>query len=391
MATDYFSKTSKILITCNPSIPPYLSRELTELDYQTDKVDRLNVTTKGTLTDCIRLNYGLRTANRVFYKVGELKVNKIDDLYSELYTIPWEELIPAAGTFSVHSFVINDDVKDTRYPNLLAKDAVVDRIRKKTGSRPNSTSSRDFAGVYFYWTTDICEVFIDTSGETIAKHGYRENPFKAPLQEALASALLNETEWSEKERMINPMCGSGTFAIEAALKARNIAPGRFRKNWAFMHLVGFRKKILVDVTNAFRRNEIEVEGVNIWASDISKQAVEAARTNAEHAGVSEHIHFEVIDFRKTTVPNGDGVVFMNPEYGERLGKDKDLEELYSEIGAFLKQKCTNKRAFVFSGNLDLVKSIGLKPSSKKLFYNAKIECRLLEYELYEGSKKEKKN
>ncbi|MFT6873402.1 MAG: 23S rRNA G2445 N2-methylase RlmL, partial [Roseivirga sp.] len=217
--------------------------------------------------------------------------------------------------------------------------------------------------------------------------GYRRIPFKAPMIESLAASTILASGWDKQSHFVNPMCGSGTLAIEAALMAINMAPGLIRENFGFMHIKGYDE----EAWNGYRRlARLQVKKspeFKIIASDLNKNAIWSAKENANTAGVDHLIDFELCDFRETPLPEAPGIVMMNPEYGERLGADKDLEELYASIGDFFKKQCGGYTGVVFTGNLDLAKRIGLRTSSKIPFFNARIECRLLIYELYQGTKR----
>jgi putative N6-adenine-specific DNA methylase len=274
------------------------------------------------------------------------------------------------------------------FANVKVKDAIVDRLRIETGKRPDSGPDLTGAVIHVYWKGKEAELFIDTSGDTLAKHGYRKIPGKAPMLEALAAATVLASKWDRKSNFINPMCGSGTLAIEAALIATNRAPGLYRDNYSFMHYTGYDKEVYRKELRKIREQITEVPGLRIVAADIRQDAVEVSRVNAGIAGVEQLIDFEVCDFEKTNVPQGEsGVVFFNPEYGERLGEIRELEETYSRIGDFLKKKCSGYLGYIFTGNLDLAKKIGLKATRRIEFFNAKIDCRLLEYELYSGTRR----
>jgi 23S rRNA G2445 N2-methylase RlmL len=268
------------------------------------------------------------------------------------------------------------------------KDAIADRFRRETGRRPDSGSELDQAVIHLYWKDDHAEVFIDTSGQTLAKHGYRKIPGKAPMLEALTSATIMASKWDRKSPFINPMCGSGTIAIEAALIATNRKPGLYRENYSFMHFTGYEEKVYKDEFQKVREQVIEVPGLTIVATDISEDAVNISRINAGVAGVEQLIQFGLCDFAETPVPpDGNGVVYFNPEYGERLGEVSELEVTYGRIGDFLKKNCKGYTGYIFTGNLELAKKIGLKASRRIEFYSAKLDCRLLEYELYSGTKR----
>ena len=263
----------------------------------------------------------------------------------------------------------------------------MDRILERRGRRPDSGPQMTGAAVFLRWMEERCSVYLNTSGEPLSKRGYRKLPLKAPMQETLAAAVIMATGWNDSGRFINPMCGSGTLAIEAALIGLNKAPGILRDNFGFMHILGFDAGAWQDMRRKAESRARRSLAAKIIAGDIKKEAVRAARKNALAAGVADHIEFTACDFRKTTIPKGGGVVILNPEYGERLGKDSPLEETYKAIGDFFKQRCGGYTGYVFTGNPGLAKKIGLRTKRKIPFFNSKIECRLLEYELYEGSKK----
>ena len=207
------------------------------------------------------------------------------------------------------------------------------------------------------------------------------------MLESLAAATIYATRWDRNAPFVNPMCGSGTVAIEAALIATNRRPGLFRTNYAFMHIIGYDEDFYQQQDGLLEEQIRDVPGLKIIASDYSERAIANARKNAIAAGVATLIDFEVCNFEKTTVPEGQqGVVYMNPEYGERLGEVAELEKTYARIGDFMKQRCLGYTGYIFTGNLDLAKKIGLKAKRRIEFYTSTIDCRLLEYELYQGSR-----
>jgi putative N6-adenine-specific DNA methylase len=311
-----------------------------------------------------------------------------DDLYKELVMMPWEQIVLPEGYFTITSNVDNINIRTPLFANVKVKDAIVDRMREKTNSRPNSGPNLNEAVFHLYWKENEAEIFIDTSGETLAKHGYRKIPGKAPMLEALAAATILATKWDRRSAFVNPMCGSSTLAIEAALIATNRRPGLFRTNYAFMHLVGYDKGVYESERQKLFYQIIDISGLNIIASDISEDAINISKINAAAAGVEHHITFETGDFELTKVPEDEaGVVFFNPEYGDRLGEEVELQETYARIGDFMKKKCKGYTGYIFTGNLELAKKIGLKAKRRIEFYTSKIDCRLLEYELYAGTRR----
>ncbi|KQM78356.1 RNA methyltransferase [Pedobacter sp. Leaf216] len=383
-----FHNKSKVIITCNKRLSPYLQDEVTALGYTIERSFATGVELNITLTECIKLNLNLRCASQILYAIKSFKAITPDDLYNEIKAIEWEELIDFSGYFSVTSNVDNPNITTPLFANLKVKDAIVDRMKEKKGIRPNSGSDANKAVVHLYWKDADADVFMDTSGETLAKHGYRKIPGKAPMLEALAAGVILATNWDKKSPFINPMCGSGTLAIEAALIATNRAPGLYRMNYGFMHILGYNEEDFFTERRILKDQVIKNIDLKIVASDLSEDAVEVTRRNAKTAGVDTLIEFEVCDFELTPVPeDGKGVVVFNPEYGERLGVHSKLELTYKRMGDFMKTKCKGYSGYIFTGNPDLAKKIGLKAAKKVEFYNGKLDCRLLEYELYDGSRR----
>lgn len=385
---NFFSGSNRIVITCNKRLAPYLHQEVLELGYTPERVFPTGVEFIGTFNDCIRLNLNLRCASQVLFSIKEFRVDNPDQLYQALVTVPWELIIDPDGYFSVTSNVDHPSVNNTMFVNVKVKDAIADRIRKQKGKRPNSGSVLNGTVIHLYWKNSSATVFLDSSGETLAKHGYRKIPGKAPMLEALASATVLATKWDRRSPFINPMCGSGTIAIEAALIATNRCPGLLRKNYSFMHILGYDEQLYRKEYESLEKKITDIPEFLIAASDISRDAVKIAKINAAAAGVDKYIRFSCHDFEMTDVPpDGNGVIYFNPEYGERMGEIAALETTYGRIGDFMKKKCQGYTGYIFTGNLELAKKIGLKASRRIEFYTSKIDCRLLEYELYAGSKK----
>jgi 23S rRNA G2445 N2-methylase RlmL len=383
-----FHTKSKVIITCNKRLSSYLAAEVLALGYTIEREFPTGVELNITLTECIRLNLNLRCASQILYALKSFKINSPEELYREVVDMPWEELIDFSGYFSVTSNVDNETITTPLFTNLKVKDAIVDRIKEKKGIRPNSGADANKTVVHLYWKDQDADIFLDTSGETLAKHGYRKIPGKAPMLEALAAGVILSTTWDQKSPFVNPMCGSGTLAIEAALIATNRRPGLYRMNYGFMHILGYEEEVFFAERRLLKDQVIKNLDVKIVATDISEDAVEVSRRNAKTAGVDGIITFEVCDFADTPVPeNEGGVVVFNPEYGERLGVHSQLELTYKRIGDFMKQQCKGYTGYIFTGNPDLAKKIGLKASRKLEFYNGKLDCRLLEYELYTGSRR----
>ena len=386
-----FHTENKIVITCNKRLSAYLQSEVELLGFKPVRVFQTGVELLGTVTDCIALNLNLRCASQVLYLIKSFKAEDPQQLYNNVVEIEWEKLIDFTGYFSVSSTVNNEHIRTPLFANVKVKDAIADRIKSIKGIRPNSGAEVNKTLVHLYWQDSDADIFLDTSGETLAKHSYRKIPGKAPMLEALAASTIMATRWDKKTTFINPMCGSGTLAIEAALLATDKSPGLFRMNYGFMHIMGYDETVFFQERRKLKDKARKEIGFKIIATDISADAVDISQKNAKTAGVDHLIDFSVCDFADTPVPAEPGIIMFNPEYGERLGVHAKLEATYKRIGDFLKKECLGYRGYVFTGNPDLAKKIGLHAARKIEFYNGKLDCRLLEYELYEGTKRETKD
>jgi putative N6-adenine-specific DNA methylase len=382
-----FQISAPITITCHKRVAPYLAKEVTALGFTLIDTFVTGVHIQGTLQDCITLNLNLRCASQVLFTIDHFVATNADDIYDNVIDVAWEDLIPEDTYISVSSNVLNDTINNNLYANLRVKDAIVDRLRSIRGKRPETGSALNGAVVHLFWKGEEATLFLDTSGESLGRHGYRKFPGRAPMLESLAAATIIASGWDTTTPFINPMCGSGTLAIEAALMAKKATPALFRDDYAFMYLQDYDPTYYHTAYSLLKSRVKEQGHPPIIASDYSNMAIANAQKNAQAAGVADMITFEVCDFAETTVPeNGKGAVFFNPEYGERLGENDALEIIYSRIGDFLKQRCKEYKGYVFTGNLELAKKVGLKANRRIEFYNSKIDCRLLEYDLYSGSK-----
>ena len=376
-----------ILVTCAPGLGGYLQAELEGLRFEIVNAHSGGITTRGSFIDCMKLNLHLRTAYNVLYLLKEFRCGSGEALYKQISNLPWEKMIESQEYLCVLSRVDTFSVDNSMYPSLKVKDAIVDRIYRKTGARPNSGKERNGAVVNLFWKDDNAWIYLNTSGVKLSDRNYRKMPHKAPLRESLVAGIIMATGYDGMQNIVLPMCGSGTLAIESALIAMNKPAGSLRSNFGFRHLKVFDERIWKEIRTGGRKNvrsrRLEKR---IIATDIDPQAIAAARQNAKTAGVEELIEFGVCDFADTPVPKGGGIVLMNPEYGLRLGEADQLEKEYKRVGDFFKQKCAGCTGYIFTGNKQLAGKVGLKTSARMIFYNGKIECRLLKYELYKGGK-----
>lgn len=382
-----FNKPSRIIVKCSKRLSAFLQQEIIETGFKPVRTFATGVELNGTLQNCITLNLNLRCASQILYSLKSFSCNHPDELYHAISAIQWESFIAVDGYFSVTSNVDHPAINNSLFANVKVKDAIADRFRSKINTRPDSGPDVQATVIHLFWKDDKAEIFIDTSGETLSKHGYRKIPGKAPMLESLAAATLLATNWNRKTSFINPMCGSSTIAIEAALLATNRRPGLYRSNYGFKHILGFKEEFYTIEKNKLTEQITEVPGLKIVATDISQDAINISKINAGAAGVEKLIEFVVCDFKETFINEDEpGVIYFNPEYGERMGDEAALETTYSRMGDFMKKKCKGYTGYIFTGNLNLAKKIGLKAKRKIEFYTGKIDCRLLEYELYAGTK-----
>ncbi len=382
-----FHGPQAIRITCAPGLVDYLRREVEELGYTVNSARPTGLEITAGMQDAMRLNLFLRTAFNVLVLIDSFTCADPDELYERVRQLRWEEMISPDEYLSVVSSVNTPTINDWRFASLKVKDAIVDRVASVAGARPNSGPLRENFVVHLYWNRHDAQLFLNTSGRKLADRNYRKMPHKAPMQETLAASVILAMEYDGSVPLVNPMCGSGTLAIEAALIASRRPPGLLRDNFGFMHRKGFDS----DTWQALRRSARKIHNKGpispIIATDIDDRAIRAARKNAETAGVHHMIRFEVCDFAETPMPPEKGLVILNPEYGERLGVIAHLEKTYKRMGDFFKQRCPGWTGYIFTGNLELAKKVGLRASRRMEFFNAKIDCRLLKYELYEGTRR----
>jgi putative N6-adenine-specific DNA methylase len=385
-----WTQKNKIVVTCAKGIAPYLKAEMEAVGLPVRAELDAAVETEGTLADAMALNLDIRTGQRVLYLINTFRAGNADDLYRQVSRMPWEEWLYENGYLTVTSAVNNPTIRDSRFANMKCKDAIVDRMHDICGRRPDSGPDRSKAVIHLHWRGDRASIYFDTSGESLARRNYRKIPLVAPMQESLAAAVVLAMRWRGEGSFVNPMCGSGTLAIEAALIALNKAPGLLRTNFGFMHLKGFPLSAWQVLRKRTRDATKKTFSGKIIATDASEEAVAAALQNARTAGLESHITFGVCPYEDTPVPEGSGLIIMNPPYGERMGDLKNLGGLYRGMGDFFKTAGRGKQGYIFTGNLDLAKQVGLRTMRRVPFYNGEIECRLLEYELYEGSHKIRK-
>lgn len=363
-----------------------LANEIRNLGAENVKILNRAVSFSGDLEMIYKANLHLRTALKILKPIAVFKAKNEVELYKGIYNVNWGDYMDVENTLSIFTVVNSQYFNHTQYVALKAKDALVDQFRNSFGKRPSIDTVNPDIHIHLHLVEDECTVLLDSSGEPLNKRGYRVNSSLAPINEVLAAGMILLSKWDANSNFIDPMCGSGTLPIEAALIAHNISPGIFRKQFAFEKWKDFDKDLFEEVYNEDTpKSKFQHK---IIASDISSGAVRIASDNAKNAFVQNKIEFITQSFERFTPPEDGGMVMMNPPYGERLKKN-DIEAFYERIGNQLKKSFAGYEAWIISSNKDAIKRIGLKPSTKIPLINGALECNFLRFNLYKGSKKRK--
>ena len=376
---------ARFFATSAKGVESILAKELKELGVENLKTDSGGVHFEGSMETLYRANLWLRTANRVLMQLAVFPCPTPQVLYQNARQIRWNDWISAKQTLAVDCNCRNSAITYSHFAALKIKDAVVDHIRDSTGSRPNVNTRNPDIRVNAHIANDTCVLSLDASGDGLHMRGYRRQTTEAPIRETLAAAIVELADWNSEGFFIDPMCGSGTILIEAVLKALNCAPGLLRvgsRSFGFQHWRGFNRERWSEIVYEARKQVREKIPGRVLGYDLSRAAVAIARMNVSAAGLTNHIRLSRGDVLNLNPSGHTGVVACNLPFGERSGDVEALAPLYKGVGDILKQRCTGYKAYLFSGNLKLVKSIGLRPSRRFVLHNGPIECRLLEYELY---------
>lgn len=366
-------------------LEPVLAKELTELGADNVQIGRRMVSFTGDKEMMYRANFQLHTAIRILKPIAHFKAKSADDVYEEVKKIDWTQYVGLEKTFAVDSVVFSEEFRHSKFVSYKVKDAIVDQFREKTGKRPNISVANPDIRLNMHIAEDQCTLSLDSSGESLHRRGYRQESVEAPLNEVLAAGMILMTGWRGETDFIDPMCGSGTLLIEAALIARNMAPGLFRKEYAFEKWADFDKDLFDNIYNDDSK-EREFNH-KIYGYDVDIKAVNTARLNVKAAGLSSDITVTEADFKDFTQPAEKSIIVTNPPYGERISTP-DLLGTYRMIGERLKHQFLNNDAWILSYREECFDQIGLKPSLKIPVYNGSLECEFRKYQIFDGKLKD---
>ena len=365
-----------------------LSEELISMGADKVQVANRAVIFEGDKSLLYRVNYCVRTALSILMPVADFRIRSKDDLYKNGSKIEWDRFMDPDDTFSIVPVINSPHFSHSGYAGLILKDAIADSFREKTGRRPSVDTSNPRILINLHISNDFVTVSLDSSVVPLFKRGYRLEQSVAPLNEVLAAGILLLSRWKASASLTDPMCGSGTIPIEAGLIACKIPPGKFRHFFGFQRWKDFDEELFEKI-KLESNSQTEPTPVKIFGSDISEQALEYARTNVERAGLSDVIILEKSDFKDLRSVDDHGFVFLNPPYGQRI-QPEEIDQLYSMIGTTLKHKFSGTTAWLITSNKESLKHIGLKPKEKYTLFNGALECVLLKYEMYTGTKKLRK-
>lgn len=332
-----------------------------------------------------RANFQLRTAIRILMPIKHFRATSADEVYEAVQQIDWTNYLTNETTFAVDSVVFSQEFRHSKFVAYKVKDAIVDQMRERTGERPNIRVTNPDLQLHIHIAEYECTLSLDTSGESLHRRGYRQETVEAPLNEVLAAGIIMLTGWKGECDLIDPMCGSGTIAIEAALIARGIAPGVYRKEYAFEKWPDFDAELFDRIYND--DSQERDFPYHIYGYDIDPKAVNTARMNAKAAGLTDCITVEQQDFKDFTQPARKSILVTNPPYGERISTP-DLLGTYKMIGERLKHQFMNNDAWILSYREECFEQIGLKPSIKIPVYNGSLECEFRKYQIFDGKLKE---
>ena len=376
--------TQQFFASCPRGLETHLADELRELSASDVEVGMGGAHFRGAFDFCYRVNLQSRIASRVFWQVCSGAYRKEDDIFQAARALPWTDWFKASHRIMVETNARNCPLKSLDFVTLRIKDAICDCFRDQFGARPDVDRRSPDIRISAFLTADAFTIYLDTSGEPLFKRGYRDARIEAPLKENLAAGILRMTGWAPTEPLLDPMCGSGTFVIEAAMIALKVAPGINRK-FAFQKLLNFSERHWQKYLDRTQAAQLAPQPLPIFGSDKYGDVLKVARTNLAKAGMSEVVQLKQVDALEMSAPATSGVLVSNPPYGVRIGDEGELAADYPRLGDVLKRQFPGWRAYLFSADTQLPKLIRLSVSKRTPLFNGPLECRLYEYKIQAGS------
>jgi len=374
----------KIVAKTFAGLENVLAGEIRSLGGESVIVERRAVSFRGDQELMYKANFHLRTALKILKPIAEFEVTKRDELYAYAKKVRWTDYLALGKSFAIDSTVQSEMFVNTMYASLKVKDAIVDQFREETGKRPSVNAEDPDIRINVYLMGNHCILSLDSSGESLHKRGYRVGQGDAPINEVLAAGMILLTGWHGEKDFLDPMCGSGTLLIEAAMIAKGIPPGIYRKSFGFEQWPDFNEELFAEIYNGEYDKAFKGK---IVGSDISVKDITLAKANIKNASLSKVIELKVQDVATLEPPFNKGIIVTNPPYGERM-KPQSIAELYTVIGNSLKNRFAGYEAWIISSSLDGLKSVGLKPAKKIDLFNGALACSYRCYELFQGTHKQ---
>ncbi len=368
------------------------AEELKKLGAENTEIHNRAVSFDGNLGIMYKANLLLRTALRVLVQFAEFEVNNEDDLYYKVKSIAWETMLTPDDTLAIDTVLNTEIFNHSQYISQKTKDAICDRFREKFEKRPSVDLDNPTLRLHLHISKNRCVIALDSSGDSLHKRGYREKTNLAPINEVLAAGLIQLTEWDKRSTFIDPMCGSATILIEAAMLAANIPAGYFREQYGFMNwkqLLPFNKDLWETIHSA-AIERISTENIILYGIELSPHVARKAKENVKRSKTEDMIRIRCADFLESDAPPTVGnkpILLMNPPYGKRMVKEEDINALYHSVGDTFKKKYNGFECWIISSNLSALKNVGLSTSKRIVVYNGQLECRFFRYSIYQGSKK----
>ena len=370
-------------LTCPRGLEDVLQKEASSYLKQSITIDRGGIYFKGNLEDMYRVNYKTRVGMNLHMKLFDGYISNYNDIYKTIYRFAWEKLIETNNTFAIRTKLNSTIIQKQNFCTMRIKDGIVDKIRKKTNNRPSIDKRNPDFYIFVYIKNKKMKVFLNSSGWPLFMRGYRTKIHKAALNESLASGILMLTDWNKKDALYDPMCGSGTFLIEGAMLAFNIPPRILREYYAFKKWKDFDEALWNKVVKE-ENDKIKYSDVKLYGSDFLSNNIKIANDSINKLKLDQYIDFKISDFKKIVPSENNGIMVTNPPYGYRIGDTEKLQILYKNLGDHLKTNFQGFSGYIFTGNLELLKHVGLRTKKKIILKNGMIDSRLAYYPLKSG-------
>ena len=375
---------NKYFLTCPRGLEEVTKTQISSYINEPINVDKGGVHFSGNLKDMYTINLHSRTGMRLLKNIFSFNLQQPQDLYKSIYNLDWVKFIDVSKTFSIKTKLKSNLFNNASSVSLKIKDAIVDNIRKKKGKRPFINKKNPDVGLHIFIINETVKIYLNTTGIPLHKRGYRSKIHKAALNESIASGIILLSNWNKEDTFYDIMCGSGTLPIEASMIANRIAPGLFRNNFAFQKFDDYNKSLWKKLIDNAKNNIIFNPNINILGSDIIKDNIQLSINSSKKIGIESYIKFKVLNMNDISVVDSKGTLIINPPYGNRVGKNINLNELYKNIGDVFKKKFIGYDTYIFSGNLEAVKSVGLRSKKRIILKNGTLDCRLIYYPISSG-------